>query len=74
MTISMSDLEKLLEEFPDIEAKSNSTSWDYPEIPSESDNSYITKNQRSLLWLLDNSNLILQALANYYEGERPSNE
>lgn len=74
MTISISELEKLLNEFPNIKAKSNSTSWDYPEIPSESDSSYITKNRSSIIWILDNSDLILRALANYYEGVRPSKE
>ena len=73
MSINISDLEKLLSEFPDVEERlykplsNKRIGWE-----SESNPSYLKKNKDAAIWLLDNSDLILQTLSTFYQGERPS--
>ena len=71
MSISKKDLEVLVKEFPSVERR-NPDWGDNPQLPIELDSSFIDKNEEAAIWLLENSDLIIQALSTFYEGERPS--
>jgi hypothetical protein len=60
MRISREELKKLLRQFPKIEDRYLFSSG-FPEC----DDSYVDANLNACVWLLDHSDLILQALNNY---------
>lgn len=70
MSITWKDLDRLLEEFPDVEERV----YKFGQTTEDNNDSYLSKNKDAAIWLLDNADLILQALSTYCEDERPSNE
>lgn len=68
MSISWKDLDRLLEEFPDVKERV----YKFGEDDEDNNDSFIGKNKDAVIWLLDNADLILQALSTYCEDERPS--
>ena len=73
MSISKSDLEKLIEKFPTVDVLDAYGVSPLKGIDTyDSTQIYLNKHKLQALWLLKNSDLIIQALSTFYEGERPS--
>jgi len=70
MSISWKDLDRLLAEFPNVEERV----YEFGQTTEDNNDLYISKNKDAVIWLLDNADLILQALSTYCEDERPNDE
>jgi len=65
MSISWKDLDRLLAEFPDVKERV----YKFGEGKGDNDLYYFYCNKDAAIWLLDNADLILQALSIYCEDE-----
>jgi hypothetical protein len=63
MNISWEDLDRLLEEFPDVEERV----YMFGEDTEDNNYSYLKKNKEAAIWLLENADLLLQVLVKYRE-------
>lgn len=65
MSVDKEELKRLVCEFPYVKDREPDTDWDYSHSLGEADYSYITKNESSAVWLLDNSSVILEVIEKY---------
>jgi len=73
MKINKDEIKVLLREFPYV-ARRNPDWWDNPQLPIETDYSFLDKNRKAAIWLLENSELLLEIAQNYSRVVEITNE
>jgi len=73
MSINKDDIKVLLREFPYV-ARRNPDWWYSPQLPIESEYSFLDKNREAAIWLLENSSLLLEIVQKYSRVVEITNE